>query len=199
MSTTATVNKATFAAGCFWGVEKYFRIQFPHGLLRTRVGYTGGGPLSQIPSNTTTSTSNNGNGNLKVPTYEEVCTGRTGLAEALEIEYDPSLIKYEDLVRFFFRMHDPTTVNQQGPDIGSQYRSAIYTHTATQRTIATQIINQIQKDLDSDSEKRREWGWKGVRIVTEVEEAGLFWEGEGYHQRYLERNPYGYCSHKVRS
>ena len=137
---------ATFAAGCFWGVEAAFRT-LP-GVLDVIVGYTGG-------------TTEN-------PTYEEVCTGRTGHAEAVRVEYDPEKIMYEELLTFFFTIHDPTTRNRQGPDIGSQYRSAIFFHTPEQEAEARLFI-------------------KG-KIVTEVEPAGPFYKAEEYHQRYHEKH-----------
>ncbi len=137
---------ATFAAGCFWGVEAAFRT-LP-GVLDVVVGYTGG------------STEN--------PTYEEVCTDRTGHAEAVRVEYDPQKITYERLLEFFFTIHDPTTRNRQGPDIGSQYRSAIFYHTPEQEKAARALI-------------------KG-KIVTEVVPAGPFYKAEEYHQRYHEKH-----------
>ena len=137
---------ATFAAGCFWGVEAAFRT-LP-GVLDVVVGYTGG------------STEN--------PTYEEVCTDETGHAEAVRVEYDPKKITYEQLLEFFFTIHDPTTRNRQGPDIGSQYRSVIFYHTPEQERAARACI-------------------KG-KIVTEVVPAGPFYKAEEYHQRYHEKH-----------
>ncbi len=142
---------ATFAAGCFWGVEAAFRTR--PGVLDVVVGYTGG------------STEN--------PTYEEVCTGDTGHAEAVRVEYDPQKVTYEQLLDFFFTIHDPTTRNRQGPDIGSQYRSAIFYHTPEQEREARALI-------------------KG-KIVTEIAPAGPFYKAEEYHQRYHEKHG-GSCS-----
>ncbi len=157
-----STKKAAFAAGCFWGVEKIFS-KIP-GVVSTRVGYMGG------------STGN--------PTYEEVCTGRTGHAEALEVEYDPSRVGYEELLITFWQWHDPATLNRQGPDVGSQYRSAIFFYDAGQEQAARrskQILGEA--------------GLFKRPIVTEIVPAGRFWLAEEYHQNYLEKNPGGYCSH----
>ena len=154
-------QKATFAGGCFWGIEKYFSEM--KGIMSTRVGYTGG--------------------TVQNPTYEEVCAGGTGHAEAIEIAYDPSLVSYEELLEFFFRLHDPTTKNSQGPDVGSQYRSAIFYHKDAQKKAAERAVKLL-----NDSHIFRQ------PIVTEIEPAGEFYAAEEYHQKYLEQNPGGYCS-----
>ncbi len=159
-------QKAMFAAGCFWGVEKYFHRLDPS--MKTTVGYTGG--------------------TTKNPSYEEVCTGRTGHAEALDIEYDPAKVRYEDLLELFWRMHDPTTPNRQGPDIGSQYRSAIYFYTPAQEAAAKRSKELLEKS-----------GCFGAPIVTEILPAGPFYPAEDYHQQYLQKNPMGYCSHHLAS
>ena len=159
-------QKATFAAGCFWGVEKYF--QKMQGVLSTTVGYTGG--------------------TAKDPSYEEVCTGDTGHAEALEIQYDTDKVTYEDLLELFWRMHDPTTPNRQGPDIGTQYRSAIYFHTPAQESAARRSKEILEKS-----------GVFGAPIVTEILPAAPFYRAEDYHQQYLMKNPFGYCSHHLDS
>ncbi|MBN1212580.1 MAG: peptide-methionine (S)-S-oxide reductase MsrA [candidate division Zixibacteria bacterium] len=152
--------KATFAAGCFWGVEATF--QKVEGVLSTRVGYTGG--------------------TLAVPTYEDVCSGRTGHAEAIEITYDSSMVSYEELLDIFWKMHDPTTPNRQGPDIGSQYRSAVFYHDEQQKLAA----EQSKEKLDKSGEYKRP-------VVTEITEAGPFYPAEDYHQKYLEKRGRSSC------
>ena len=156
------LRKATFAAGCFWGVEKIFS-KIP-GVVATQVGYTGG--------------------SVAHPTYEQVCAGRTGHAEAVEVTYDPSLVRYEDLLIIFWSWHDPTTRNAQGPDVGSQYRSAIFTHDKEQGALA----RRSQEVLEAAKLFQRP-------IVTEIVQAGTFYRAEEYHQQYLLKNPGGYCSH----
>jgi peptide-methionine (S)-S-oxide reductase len=146
--------KATFAAGCFWGVEA--RFQQLTGVTATAVGYEGG--------------------TLDSPTYQQVCTDRTGHAEAVEIDYDPSKIRYEQLLEAFFLLHDPTQLNRQGPDWGTQYRSAIFFHTPEQETAAKAFIERLTE------EKRF-----AKPIVTQVVPAETFWRAEEYHQKYLEK------------
>jgi peptide-methionine (S)-S-oxide reductase len=149
------MEKATFAAGCFWGVEEAF-AKLP-GVISTRVGYTGG-------------TTEN-------PSYEQVCTSRTGHAEAVEIDYDPEKIAYPDLLNAFWSMHDPTTLNRQGPDMGSQYRSAIFFHNADQEALA------------KASQSEQEASGKFSRpIVTEITPATAFYPAEAYHQQYFLKN-----------
>ncbi len=148
-------SKAMFAAGCFWGVEHEFR-QIP-GVLDVAVGYSGGAAPN--------------------PTYEQVCTGRTGHAEAVLVEFDPALVTYEFLVRHFFSIHDPTTPNRQGPDRGTQYRSAIFYYDDAQKAAA----EAVRRELDDSRRLSRP-------IVTEVVPAGPFWRAEDYHQRYFEKN-----------
>ncbi|KAI7867653.1 peptide methionine sulfoxide reductase MsrA [Spinellus fusiger] len=159
---------ATFAAGCFWGVEHIFNQHFKQYGIVTRVGYTGGDPVG--------------------PTYQQVKTGTTNHAEVLRIQFDPSKVSYETLVEFFYKMHDPTTLNSQGPDIGSQYRSAIFYHSKEQKTIAERVTIEV-------SEKYYKEG-----VVTQLIEAQPFYDGEEYHQFYLEKNPEGYAcpSHFLR-
>ena len=159
-------EKATFAAGCFWGVEKVFGAL--SGVTSTQVGYTGG--------------------KVTNPSYEEVCTGLTGHAEAIEISYDPSQISYEELLEVFFRHHDPTTLDRQGPDIGSQYRSAIFYHSAEQKEIAKHTLEILEK---SKVFKRP--------IATRLGPASEFYRAEEYHQKYLKKNPMGYCSLQLQS
>jgi peptide methionine sulfoxide reductase msrA/msrB len=154
------LETAIFAAGCFWGTEEYFR-RLP-GVASTEVGYCGG------------TTAN--------PSYEEVCTGRTGHAESLKIEFDPSRISYDELLRHFLRMHDPTQLNRQGGDIGTQYRSVVFFRNEGQRKAAESLIASLAK---SGKYKRP--------IATQVVEAKPFYPAEEYHQDYLRKNPGGYC------
>ena len=147
------MTRATFAAGCFWGVEDAFR-KLP-GVISTQVGYTGGTTVN--------------------PSYEQVCTGRTGHAEAVEIEFDPEVIGYEALLALFWRLHDPTTLNRQGPDIGTQYRSAIFTHSAQQASAAEASRTEAQKRFER-------------RIVTVITAAPAFFRAEEYHQKYYDRH-----------
>jgi peptide-methionine (S)-S-oxide reductase len=151
---------ATFAAGCFWGVEAAFRA-LP-GVVGTRVGYTGG----------TTS----------APTYEDVCTDRTGHAEAVEVTYDPARISYDALLGVFFDNHDPTTMNQQGPDVGSQYRSAVFSHSPEQRAAAERTVAA-----------RTAARTYPRPIVTQIVPAVAFYPAEEYHQRYLEKRGLATC------
>jgi peptide-methionine (S)-S-oxide reductase len=154
------MSKATFAAGCFWGVEAAFR-QVP-GVTATAVGYMGG--------------------TLKKPTYQDVCTDRTGHAEAVEVQFDPSKVSYGQLLDVFWQCHDPTTLNRQGPDVGTQYRSAIFTHDAEQEAAARA------------SKERLEQARAFPRpIVTEIVPAQEFWRGEEYHQQYLEKRGLAQC------
>lgn len=152
---------ASFAAGCFWGVESRFRKL--DGVLDARVGYTGG------------STEN--------PSYQDVCGGSTGHAETVQLEYDPETITYEALLNAFFDMHNPTTLNRQGPDRGTQYRSAIFYHDDKQRRAALRKIDELGQTGK----------WQDP-VVTQVEPAGPFWQAEEYHQRYLEKNSGAHCS-----
>jgi peptide-methionine (S)-S-oxide reductase len=166
-ATKAGTELATFGAGCFWGTEKFFRKQFGTNLISAMVGYMGGASKSN---------------------YKEVCTGTTNHAEVLQVSYEPNKVAYGDLVRFFFRMHDPTTLNRQGNDQGSQYRSVIFTHTKEQQKIAEQVRDEVQAS-----------GKIKGKIVTQIQPAdGLqFFVGEPHHQKYLEENPSGYCNHKL--
>ncbi len=151
-------KQAIFAAGCFWGVQYYFD-QVP-GVTATVVGYTGG--------------------KMADPTYDDVSTGTTGHAEAVLVTYDPAGIPYEDLLKHFFRMHDPTQGNRQGPDIGTQYRSAIYYFDQEQHKAAVQARNTAQEMLDKP-------------VTTEIASARPFYEAEAYHQKFTERTGIGMC------
>lgn len=148
------MKKATFAAGCFWGVEAAFRKI--KGVTDVTVGYTGG--------------------HTKNPTYEDVCSHTTGHAEAVEVEFDPKVISYKELVDEFFKMHNPTQFNRQGPDVGDQYRSAIFYHSDEQREIAEQAKIDLELSGKYDDP-----------LTTEVTPATDFWKAEEYHQRYLEK------------
>jgi peptide-methionine (S)-S-oxide reductase len=146
------VDKAAFAAGCFWQVEEEFRAV--PGVISTQVGYTGG----HAPD----------------PTYRDVCSGATGHAETLEVEYDPEQVSYEQLLDVFWRIHDPTQVNRQGPDVGTQYRSAIFFHSPEQEAAARASKERVQAQ-------------SAKPIVTEIVPAREFYRAEEYHQRYLEK------------
>ena len=148
------MNKATFGAGCFWGVEATFRKLV--GVRSAVVGYSGG--------------------SFENPTYEDVCSGKTGHAEVVQLEYDPPKVSYEDLLDVFWNCHDPTTVNRQGPDIGTQYRSAIFFHDADQESAAITSKQKLQSS-----------GRYPSPIVTEITPAEAFYPAEDYHQRYLEK------------
>lgn len=157
--------KATLAGGCFWGVEELFR-EMP-GVSRTEVGYTGG--------------------QTEDPRYEQVKTGTTGHAEAIEIEFDPSIVTYEEILKYFFKLHDPTTENRQGNDHGSQYRSAIFYHDEEQKKAA----ESVKALVDSSGQ------WKKP-LVTQIVSATRFYPAEDYHQDYLQKEPHGYTCHFVR-
>ena len=148
------MEKATFAAGCFWGVEAAFRQV--KGVVSTSVGYTGG--------------------SFDDPTYKDVCSGRTGHAETVEVEYDPSKVSYEELLTVFWDSHDPTTLNRQGPDVGTQYRSAIFFHTPEQGSAAIASKEKLQRS-----------GRYKKPIVTEITPASQFYRAEDYHQQYFEK------------
>jgi methionine-S-sulfoxide reductase len=152
------MQQAIFAAGCFWGVQYYFD-QVP-GVVTTTVGYTGG--------------------TTEDPTYEEVCTHTTGHAEAVWLEFDEEKVSYETLVRQFFRMHDPTQLNRQGPDVGDSYRSAIFYVTDEQKEIAEKVVAELAPTYKAP-------------IVTVIEQAGPYYEAEDYHQKFTEKTGRGAC------
>ncbi len=154
-----SIETATFAAGCFWGVEAELRA-LP-GVTRTTVGYTGG--------------------DAEDPSYKQVCRGRTGHAEAVQVQYDPGVISYDDLLAAFWSSHNPTTRNRQGWDIGSQYRSAIFFHDDEQRAAA--LASRDARQCDSKRE-----------IVTQIVPAQRFWAAEDYHQQYLEKRGQASCA-----
>ncbi len=154
------MSKATFGAGCFWGVEETFRKL--NGVKNTAVGYTGG--------------------NKENPTYEEVCTDKTGHAEVVDIEFDPTQVSYEELLHVFFENHNPTTLNRQGPDVGTQYRSAVFFHSPEQQTQAEKVKAELNQS-----------GKFSKPIVTEITPAKPFFRAEEYHQRYLQKRGIDSC------
>jgi len=154
------MEQATFAAGCFWGVEAAFR-QIP-GVHETSVGYTGGNTLN--------------------PTYPEVCNGTTGHAEAVQITFDPAQVSYTQLLEIFWQCHDPTQRNRQGPDVGTQYRSAIFFHSPQQEAAAS--ASKIQQENSGRHDKP---------IATEIVAATTYYRAEEYHQQYLEKRGQGHC------
>ncbi|TKJ27810.1 MAG: peptide-methionine (S)-S-oxide reductase [Promethearchaeota archaeon Loki_b31] len=149
------MEKATFGAGCFWGIEEKFRKI--NGVVSTRVGYSGG--------------------TLKNPTYKDVCSSETGHAEVVEIGYDPSIVSYEELINIFWNIHDPTSLNRQGWDIGTQYRSVIFYHNEEQKKTALLAKSMLEKA-----------GKYKKQIVTEIKPVSEFFIAEEYHQRYIEKN-----------
>ena len=151
-------EKATFAAGCFWGVEADFRDI--KGVISTQVGYTGG--------------------KMENPTYDDVCSDETGHAEAVEVTYDPKKVSYEKLLEVFWHNHNPTQLNRQGPDVGAQYRSAVFYHNAKQKELAIKSMKEEQKKHDKP-------------ITTEIKPAGKFYRAEEYHQQYLEKRGLRSC------
>ena len=151
-------EKSTFAAGCFWGVEAAFRQI--KGVKSTRVGYTGG--------------------NMESPSYEDVCTDETGHAEAVEVTYDPKKVSYLDLLKVFWQNHNPTQLNRQGPDVGTQYRSAVFYHDEKQKQVALKSLEQEQKKYKA-------------KITTDIKKADTFFEAEDYHQQYLEKRGLSTC------
>jgi peptide-methionine (S)-S-oxide reductase len=155
-----TTRRATFGAGCFWGVEETFRKV--EGVVATAVGYMGG--------------------HTEHPTYRDVCTGRTGHAEVVEVEYDPARISYDRLLDVFWECHDPTTLNRQGPDVGTQYRSVIFFRDAAEEAAARASKERLEKS-----------GRHRRPIVTEIVPAGTFWRAEEYHQRYFEKRGLSGC------
>lgn len=154
---SASPRQAVFAGGCFWGIEHLFR-KVP-GVLNTASGYTGG--------------------MLGNPSYEDVCTGTTGHAEAVRVDYDSKVVSYEQLARHFFEFHDPTQLNRQGPDVGTQYRSAVFYASEDERETALGLIHILEG--------------RGYHVVTTLEPLGIFWLAEDGHQRFLERHPMRAC------
>ena len=153
---TQKTQLATFAAGCFWHVEEAF--MHLKGVIKTTVGYTGG--------------------NAENPSYKDVCSGKTGHAESVQVEFNPKQISYENLLKVFWSIHDPTQVNKQGPDIGAQYRSAIFYHNENQKQAAISLKNKLQKSGI----------YKNKKIATEIAKAPEFYPAEDYHQKYFEKH-----------
>ena len=160
----AETEIATFGAGCFWGVEAAFRRI--EGVTSTAVGYAGG----SVPN----------------PTYEQVCSHATGHAEVVEVTFDPERVPYEQLLAVFWAEHDPTQLNRQGPDVGSQYRSAIFVHDAEQRAAAEASRDRVQERISRP-------------VVTQIEDAPPFWGAEDYHQQYLEKRGLASCTSRLAS
>jgi len=160
MTTETRTETATFGAGCFWGVEAAFRMV--DGVTATTVGYAGG--------------------TKDEPTYKDVCSGRTGHAEVVQVDFDPERVSYEELLEVLWANHDPTTPNRQGPDVGTQYRSAIYFHDESQEKAA----RASKDELDRSGRLRRP-------VVTEITAASTFWPAEDYHQQYLEKRGLAQC------
>jgi methionine-S-sulfoxide reductase len=165
-TSSGTVETATLAAGCFWGTEEFFR-KIP-GVLETRVGYTGG--------------------HSKNPSYEDTSSGTSGHAESLELKFNPAKVSYVELLTLFFKMHDPTTADRQGNDVGSQYRSAIFFHDEKQKQLALELMRKIDKS-----------GAWHAKLSTQVVPAGIFYPAEDYHQHYLVKHPGGYDNHTLRN
>ena len=160
-SVGVAMEKGTFGAGCFWGVEAAFRQT--KGVVSTAVGYMGG--------------------TLRNPTYQDVCTDKTGHAEVVQVEYDPAVVTYNDLLGVFWQNHNPTTLNRQGPDVGTQYRSAIFFHSPEQEAAARASKAELEKS-----------GRFSKPVVTQIVPAQDFWRAEEYHQQYLEKRGLSHCS-----
>jgi peptide-methionine (S)-S-oxide reductase len=158
------IEAATFAGGCFWGVE--YAFEHVPGVVKTEVGFMGG--------------------KVNNPSYTHVCTGNTNHAEVVHLEFDPAKVSYRKLVEYFFRIHDPTTANRQGPDVGTQYRSAIFFHSEEQKQIAEDVIAEL---TNKKTFKRP--------IVTQLVPAQSFWKAEDYHQKYFDSHPERAVCHRI--
>ena len=181
LNSTAISNKACFGAGCYWGTEKYFKVNFarqkyPEALIKGKVGFMG---PPGCKSN---------------PTYKEVCSGSTGCVEVFDMTYHGGAEMYRELVHFFFQFHDPTTMNQQGNDKGTQYASVIFCYDNIQKDIALEVIKELQDHLDN----KLLTCYKGDQITTAVVDSTIFYEAHDEHQEYLAQNPSGYCNHRIR-
>ena len=172
------MHRATFGAGCYWGTERYFKKQFKSAIVEGAVGFMGGEGTEN-------------------PGYRAVCTGKTGHAEVYSFQYDPKEVQYPQLVEFFFRMHNPTTTNRQGNDVGTQYRSVIFYHDDEQLQVAKEYIQKLNSGSDGELKAKFEKAFGGGSVVTTLEPASTFFPAQEDHQQYLERNPGGYCNHRV--
>lgn len=171
-------NRFTVGAGCFWGVQAKFQQRFGRAVSNLRVGYCGGTTVN--------------------PSYRDVCTGTTGHAEVLTLNYDPAKVSLQDLLLFFFSMHNCTTLNRQGNDQGTQYRSAVFYHSPETKELATKIIAEFNKDGTELNSKLVGAHGANAKVVTTVEDGSQpFYGAEEYHQDYLTNNPGGYCNHRI--
>lgn len=201
MQSPKNVATATFAAGCFWGTERFYKKAFgkPNPaegpIYSYKVGYMAGAMDTNPPRS-------------ENPGYKTVCRGDTGCAEVLNIEFDPSRVKFDDLCYHFFKIHEPTTLNRQHGDVGTQYRSSIMVHDGAQEAVANRIIGELSTgavqpasylsaEAIAANKAKFDKAFKGLPIVTTVEPATKFFEAEAYHQEYLDFNPDGYCSHRT--
>jgi peptide-methionine (S)-S-oxide reductase len=171
------MQRATFAAGCYWGTEKFFRKEFGTGIQNVKVGFMGG--------------------EVDAPTYRQVCTGQTGHAEVLTFEYDTDKIRYDELVWHFFRLHNPTTKDRQGNDVGTQYRSSIFYHNDEQKAKAEAAIAVLNDVNNPRGDALRKTFGPDAKVVTTIEKAQSFFPADEDHQDYLAKNPTGYCNHRL--
>ena len=176
---SANMIRVSFGAGCFWGTENYFKKQFGTRISNVLVGYQGGQPAN--------------------PSYKAVCSGTTGHAEVISFTYNPAQVDFRDLFAFFLRMHNPTTLNRQGNDKGSQYRSAVFVYTPEQKEVAESVIADANTPGSAWNGKMHKAHGAGAVVTTTVEDgnASHFYPAEDYHQAYLEANPGGYCNHRI--
>jgi len=177
-------STVALGAGCFWGTEKYVAVEFqkifPNSIKSTKVGYMS--PHQDHMTN---------------PSYRQVCTGQTGHVEVLNVELNDPETHFEDLIKFFFLFHDPTTMDRQGNDTGTQYASAIFVNDEEQKNIATKVMDELQDALDNGALKKKS-PYTGAKVVTQIHDATTFYDAEDYHQQYLMKNPGGYCNHRFR-
>lgn len=179
---SSDVEEAVFGAGCYWGTEKYFKKDFAKvfnkgAIVSGKVGFMGPSTAKANPS------------------YPEVCSGSTGHVEVYNCKYTGGLETYEALTRFFFQFHDPTTLNSQGNDTGTQYASVIYAYNEDQFSTANKVIQDLQKALDGN---KLHGAYQNKKVMTDVRMATTFYEAHAEHQEYLENNPGGYCNHRIR-